>query len=132
MNKNIILLIVRILVGGMIAFAGYKKLMDIEQGVSSINAMIGLSLSTITIWLAVLIEFVLGLGIIFGLWTRLAAFGSFVAMAMVIYFTKGENITTVLLLIGSLILSLVGGGKWVLIGIKKKHLMPNLPVAAKF
>ncbi len=132
MNKNIILLIVRILVGGMIAFAGYKKLMDIEQGVLSINTMIGLSLSTITIWLTVLIEFVLGLGIIFGLWTRLAAFGSFVAMALVIYLTKGENITAVLLLIGSLILSLVGGGKWVLIDVKKKHLMPDLPVAAKF
>lgn len=128
--KNIILLIIRIFVGGMITYAGYKKLLDMEQTVMSLNAMTGLSAATI--WLVALGEFVSGLGIIFGVWTRLAALGTVIIMIGAVYFTKGDNISAILLLTGSLILILVGGGKWALITYRPKHIMPNLPVAAKF
>jgi putative oxidoreductase len=128
--KNIILLIIRILVGGMIICAGYKKLFNMEQTVVSMSIMTGLS--GVTIWLVALGEFVSGLGLVFGIWTRLAALGTVVIMLGAVYFTKGENISAILLLIGSITLTFVGGGKWVLIGPRSKHLMPDLPVAAKF
>jgi putative oxidoreductase len=133
MNKNIkntILLIIRILVGGIIAYAGYKKLLDMEQTVVSMRAMTGLSAATI--WLVALGEFMSGLGIIFGIWTRLAALGVLVIMLGAVYFTRGENTPSILLLIGSILLIITGGGKWVLFDPRSKHIMPDLPVAAKF
>ncbi len=128
--KNIILLIIRILVGGMIAYAGYKKLLDMDKTIVGLGAFTGLSSGFI--WAIALGELVSGLGIIFGVWTSLAALGSVVIMIGAVYFTKGENMSALLLLIGSILLAIVGGGKWTLTTDRSKHLMPDLPVAAKF
>lgn len=130
MNKNIILLIIRVLVGGMIAYAGYEKLLDMNKTIAMMGAMTGLSSGYI--WAVALGEFASGLGIIFGIWTRLAALGVVMIMLGAVYFTRGENTPSILLLIGSILLIITGGGKWVLFDSRSKHLMPDLPIAAKF
>lgn len=133
MNKNIkntILLIIRILVGGMISYAGYIKLINMDQAVVTMGELTGLPAGII--WAVALGEFVSGLGIVLGVWTRLAALGTVVIMIGAVYFTKGQEMSALLLLIGSIMLAIVGGGKWALITYGPKHLMPNLPVAAKF
>jgi uncharacterized membrane protein YphA (DoxX/SURF4 family) len=128
--KNIILLIIRILVGGMIAYAGYVKLSDMDQTLISLGGMTGLSSGFI--WAVALGELVSGLGIVFGVWTRLASLGTVIIMVGAVYFTKGENMSALLLLIGSIAITIFGGGKWALVTYKTKHIMPDLPVAAKF
>jgi len=128
--KNIILLIVRILVGGMIAYAGYTKLTDMNRTIAMMTAMTGLSEGIA--WAVALGELASGLGIVFGVWTRLAALGAVIIMTGAVYFTKGENMLALLLLIGSISLTITNGGKWALTEPKSKHMMPDLPVAAKF
>lgn len=128
--KNTILLIMRILVGGMISYAGYIKLINMDQAVVTIGGLTGLPAGIV--WVVALGEFISGLGIVLGVWTRLAALGTAVIMIGAVYFTKGQEMSALLLLIGSIMLAIVGGGKWVLLSYGQKHLMPDLPVAAKF
>jgi uncharacterized membrane protein YphA (DoxX/SURF4 family) len=112
MNKNTILLLIRIIVGGMIAYAGYKKLLDMNNTISTMGVFTGLSAGFI--WAVALGEFVSGLGIVFGMWTKLAALGSVIIMIGAVYFTKGHNLSALMLLTGSILLTVQGGGKWVL------------------
>ena len=123
MNKNIkntILLIIRIIVGGMIAHAGYEKLLDMDNTLVTMSSFTGLSSGFI--WAVALGELLSGLGIVFGVWTKLAALGSVIIMIGAVYFTKLHNISALILLTGSILITLQGGGKWALLTHRQKNI----------
>lgn len=106
--KHILLLIIRIAVGGMIAWAGIQKLMNTDM---MINMFAQMSLSSTIFWLVSIGETLAGLGVLFGAYTQVAAAGTAIIMAGAAYYTKG-SIIPVALLIGSLILIYTGSGKY--------------------
>lgn len=108
--KYTLLLILRIAVGGMIAWAGIKKLMDMDAAISGLTAGFGLSLYVI--WAVVLGEVLAGLGILFGVYTQIAAVGAAIIMAGAVYYTGGNTMTPIYLLIGSLVLVYTGSGAY--------------------
>lgn len=116
--KNILLLVIRLIAGGMIGYAGYIKLIDMDHTVNILGGLTGLSAGFA--WTVALGELLSGLGLIFGVWTRLAATGVLIIMIGAVYYTKGQAIDAILLLIGSTILITVGGGKWVVITNRPK------------
>lgn len=108
-TKNIILLIIRILVGGMLAWAGLQKLMNADM-VSEIFAN-NMGLSTPIFWAVALGEFLAGLGVLFGVYTQVAAAGVAIIMAGAVYYSKGQ-MDAILLLVGSLVLIYTGSGSY--------------------
>ncbi len=105
---NTILLIVRVLVGGMLVWASYMKLTDMEQTVNAFATYFGLGAGIA--WAVAIGELLTGLGMFFGVWTKLAALGAVIIMAGAVYYSKGST-DTIMLLIGSIILLLTGSGK---------------------
>lgn len=108
--KNIALLIVRILVGGIIAWAGLQKLMNIDM--TLVNMSNYFQLSAPVVWAISIGELAAGLGIIFGVYTKVAAAGAAIIMAGAVYYTKGTMIDAILLLVGSIVLIFTGAGKY--------------------
>ena len=108
--KNIALLIIRILVGGMIAYAGIQKLMNMDM--TLVNMANYFQLSAPVVWAVTLGEIAAGLGIIFGVYTKIAAIGAAIIMAGAVYYTKGTMMDAILLLVGSLVLIFTGAGKY--------------------
>ncbi len=115
--KNIILLAIRLYVGYVMAKHGYDKLMNMEGAAMFINNMTGLSAPFA--WAVALGELASGLGLIFGVWTRLAATGASIILIGVLFYAGDKN--AIVLLIGALILLFVGGGKWALVTCKPKN-----------
>ncbi len=111
--KNILILIIRLVAGGMLAYAGYNKLTDMNHAVNILGGLTGLSAGFA--WAVALGELATGLGLIFGIWTKLAAAGALIIMIGAVYYTNGQSTDAILLLIGSAILAAVGGGKWALV-----------------
>lgn len=108
--KNTILLIIRILVGAMIAYAGYTKVTNMDATINAFQTYFNLS-ANIT-WAVSVGELLAGLGILFGVWTKLAALGSVIIMAGAVYYTKGQDISPILLLLGSIVLFITGSGRY--------------------
>lgn len=106
---NTILLIIRIIVGAMLILAGYMKLSNMDQAVSMFNTVFGLS--TATAWAVAIGELLTGLGILFGVWTKIAALGAVVIMSGAVYYSKGDS-SAIVLLIGSIVLFLSGSGRF--------------------
>lgn len=123
--KNTILLIIRILVGGIIAYSGFTKLMNMDQAISGLTGLTGLPVWTV--WLVALGELLAGLGVLFGVWTRLATIGVIVIMTAAVYYTGGQDMSSLLLLIGGIILLMTGGGEWAIIKDRSRNrmAMPN-------
>lgn len=114
-TKHITLVILRILIGGMVAFSGIMKLLDMGM-VTGYFADMGIT-SPIIVWAVALGEALAGLGILFGVYTQIAAGASAIIFAGAVYFTSKyagstEVATTSILLIGSLILMYTGSGKY--------------------
>jgi uncharacterized membrane protein YphA (DoxX/SURF4 family) len=107
--KNTILLIIRIAVGGMIAYAGIMKLMDMDTTVAKMS---GMGLSAGVVWAVALGELLAGLGVLFGVYTQVAAVGTAIIMAGAVYYTKGTMMPPIYLLLGSLVLIFMGSGKF--------------------
>lgn len=116
--KNIILLIIRVVAGGLLAWAGYMKLSNMDSTIMMLGGMTGLSAGYI--WAVALGELAAGLGIVFGVWTRLAAAGAAIIMIGAVYYTKGQDVKAIEILVAAVILAVVGGGKWALIICKPK------------
>jgi uncharacterized membrane protein YphA (DoxX/SURF4 family) len=110
-TKHILLLIIRLLVGGILAYAGIVKLMNMDM---TIEAMAPLGLSAAVLWIVAIGETLAGLGIVFGVFTQVAAAGAAIIMAGAVYYTGGKMMDTIFLLIGSLILIYTGSGKYAL------------------
>lgn len=111
-TKHIVLLIIRILVGGIIAWAGVQKLMNMDSTSSMMAAYFGLSVPVV--WAVSVGELLAGLGILFGVYAQVASVGAAIIMAGAIYYTKGSMLQPVFLLIGSIILIFTGSGKFAL------------------
>lgn len=108
--KHILLLIIRILVGAFIAWAGLQKLLNMDATITNMAAYF--SLSPFVVWLVSLGELLGGLGILLGVWTQVAAIAVAIIMAGAVYYTKGEMMSPIYLLIGSLVLAYTGAGKY--------------------
>ncbi len=113
--KHIILLALRIIVGGMLAFSGVMKLMDMPMVTEYFTAM-GIT-SAAVVWAVSVGELLAGLGILFGVYTQIAAAAAAIIMAGAVYYTSKyagstEVISTSVLLAGSLILVYTGSGKY--------------------
>jgi uncharacterized membrane protein YphA (DoxX/SURF4 family) len=122
--KNIALLIIRILVGGMIAWAGIQKLMDMNMTLANMSNYF--QLSAPVVWAVTLGEVAAGLGILFGVYTKVAAIGAAIIMAGAVYYTKGEAMSPILLLLGSVVLIFTGGGKYICTLHKKSNTAPMM------
>lgn len=107
---NVILLIIRIVVGGIIAWAGYMKLVDMDTTINSFNASYGLSAATT--WTVAIAELLAGLAVLLGVWTRIASIVATVLMVGAVYYTGGTDTSSWLLLLGSIVLLALGGGEW--------------------
>jgi len=107
--KYTILLLIRIAVGGMIAWAGVQKLMNVDM-MTNMFAQMGLSATIF--WLVSVGELLAGLGVLLGVYTQIAAVGTAIIMAGAIYYTGGSMMTPIYLLIGSLVLIYTGSGKY--------------------
>ena len=111
-TKNILLLIVRLIVGGLIAYHGYNKLIDMAPVLASFESKFGLGVG-IT-WAVALGELLAGLGLIFGVWTKVAAVGAIIIMLGVFYYIKTYNQDAAIILVGSVIILIAGAGKYAL------------------
>jgi uncharacterized membrane protein YphA (DoxX/SURF4 family) len=117
--KNTIILIIRILAGGLLTVAGYMKLSNMDATIAMMTGLTGLSAGYI--WAVSLGEVATGLGILFGVWTRLASLGAIIIMIGAVYYTKGQDMKAILTLIAVVILAVVGGGKWALVTWRSKQ-----------
>ncbi|MFC6486666.1 DoxX family protein [Nitratireductor sp. GCM10026969] len=72
MPKNFLVLLGRILIAVIFVASGFGKLTDIA-GTAGYFGSIGLPMPTATSWIVGLLEFLAGLAVLFGLWTRIAA-----------------------------------------------------------
>lgn len=115
-TKNTLLFIVRLIAGGIIAYAGYKKLIDMETTVSKMGSW--LNLSAPVIWAVALGELLAGLGLIFGVFTRVSALGAAIIMCGVFYYTNKLDPKAAAVLLGSVIVLISGAGSWSLTGRK--------------
>lgn len=109
MNKtilNIILLIIRVLVGGVLIWAAYIKLMNMDQTILNFNQYFGLNMTVA--WMVAIGELLTGLGLLFGIWTNIASFGAIIIMGGAVYYSNDPK--AIMLLIGSIIIFLTGSG----------------------
>jgi putative oxidoreductase len=81
-----------------------------DQTIVRLNHAFGLS--TPIIWMVVIGEILVGLGLIFGVWTRVAGLGGVIIMAGAVYFTHGQNMSAIEVLCAAFILMLIGGGAY--------------------
>ena len=109
-TKHILLLILRLITGGLLLQAGITKLLNIEGTIGFFGAKLGLSPTIF--WLVTIGEILAGLGIIFGVYTQIASVGAAIIMIGAIYYTGGAATSPILLLVGSLILVYMGSGKY--------------------
>lgn len=72
MPENFLVLLGRILIAVIFVSSGFGKLTDIA-GTAGYFGSIGLPMPTATSWIVGLLEFLAGLAVLFGLWTRVAA-----------------------------------------------------------
>jgi len=119
--KNIILLAIRLYVGYILVMKGFAKLGNMDGMIGFLGNMTGLSAPFI--WAVALGEFLSGLGIIFGVWTKVAAAGASIILIGVLYYA-GDYVGALPLLIGSLVLVAAGGGKWSLLTWWKSRATP--------
>lgn len=128
-TKNILLLIVRLIAGGIIGYAGYAKLINMEGTISGLSQ--GFGLSTPVIWAVALGELLAGLGLVFGVLTRTSAVGAGIIMIGALYYTHGGDLKTATMigsvLIGSALILVTGGGKYSV--LREKNSCPVVPTA---
>lgn len=114
--KNVALLVLRVTVGLVLAYHGWIKLSGIE-GTSAFMSSIGLPGGGFWAWFIGLVEFIGGLALIVGLYTRLAAkiLAINILVALLLVHTKGTWMQAELPLVllgGLLSLAACGAGDW--------------------
>lgn len=108
-TKHIILLILRILVGGMIAYAGIMKLLNIDATIEQFASM---GLNSIVFWLVAVGETVAGIALVLGIYSQAAAAATAIIMAGAVYYTSATMVSPILLLLGSILIMYTGSGKY--------------------
>lgn len=113
-TKHVTLLILRLLVGGMLAYSGIMKLLNMSV-ITEYFAGMGIT-SPLIVWAVAIGETLAGLGMVFGVYTQIAAAGAAIIMAGAVYYssvyaTSAEVTTTSILLVASVILMYTGSGK---------------------
>lgn len=70
-----------------------------------------LGLSVTIAWAVVIGELLTGLGLIFGIWSKVAAAGATIIMIGAVYYSKGDS-KAIITLVASVITLLAGGGQY--------------------
>ncbi len=115
--KNFGLLVLRLTVGAIFIYAGWMKLSDMTMVVGMFTNM-GLPIPAVFAYLIAVGEFAGGIGIVLGIFTRIAALGMAVIMVgalLLVHLGMGWDAGTqlVLVLLGAnLALAGLGGGQW--------------------
>ncbi len=115
-------MIIRVLTGALFAYAAYMKLAHINGTITGFATM---GLSATIAWTVAVGEALIGLGLIFGVWSRLAAAGAIVIMIGAWHYTM---LTWMIgaPLISSIILLVLGGGSCALTTCKPKISEPTV------
>jgi putative oxidoreductase len=116
--RNLALLIGRVLLGAIFVMAGWSKVSGIE-GTTEMFGGIGFPVPVFFAWLVGLVEFVGGIGLVLGIftkiWSQLLAVVMLVAV-LVVHIPAGDNLMAMglplSLLAATLVLSTTGGGAW--------------------
>ncbi len=116
-KKNIGLLALRLGVGIAFVYQGWGKLSGMEGTISMFDTM-GFPMAVFFAWLVALVEFVGGLAVIFGVFTRVAAklLAIIMIVALLVVHTKQPFASALLpiALLGAILGLLgVGGGDWI-------------------
>lgn len=113
-------MIIRVLTGALFAYAAYMKLANMDMTIGGFATM---GLSATIAWTVAVGEALIGLGLIFGVWTRLAAAGAIVILIGAWHYTMFAWMIGAPL-ISSIILLVLGGGAWALTNCKPKIAAP--------
>ncbi len=105
-RKNILLLVVRIIVGGMFVFAGVMKLLDMPNTIAMMATM---GLRSTVVWMVAVGEVLAGLGVLLGVYTKLAALGVVIIMGGAVYLTAGNPMTILFFVLGAVLMKYKGG-----------------------
>ena len=111
------LLVLRVTVGLVLAYHGWIKLGDIASTAQFMGTVVGLPGGVFWAWFVGLVEFIGGLMLIVGLWTRLAAkvLAINILFALLLVHTKAPWAQAELPLVlfgGLMALSACGAGSW--------------------
>lgn len=120
-------MIVRVLTGALFAYAAYMKFVHMNDTVENYGTLAGfatMGLSATIAWTVSIGEALIGLGLIFGVWTRLAAAGAIVILIGAWHYTMFTWMIGAPL-ITSIILLVLGGGAWALTNCKPKEVAPT-------
>lgn len=116
--KNLGLLILRLTVGAVFIYAGWMKLSDMTMVVGMFTNM-GLPIPAVFAYLIAVGEFAGGIGIVLGIFTRIAALGMAIIMVgalLLVHVGMGQwdagTQLVVVLLGANLALAGLGGGSW--------------------
>ncbi|MEK7563945.1 MAG: DoxX family protein [Patescibacteria group bacterium] len=114
LNKNLGLLIIRLVVGVVFIYAGYMKFSSVEQTAGFFSAI---GLNTSWVYVIALAELVGGILMVLGLFTRIAGLWLTGVMIGAIYLVTwnmgfAASQLPMLLLFTSLGLAMTGAGKW--------------------
>ena len=117
--RNFALLVGRVVVGAIFIFAGWSKFQNVEMVTGMFEGW-GFPAATFFVWVTALVEFVGGIGLVLGIFTRLWALLLAVTMLVALLavhvpqghdFKESMQLPLVLLAV-NLVLSSIGGGDW--------------------
>lgn len=117
--KNFALVLARVIIGVVFIMAGWGKFQNVEM-VSGMFEGWGFPAPTFFVWVTALVEFVGGIGLVLGvftkLWSLLLAVTMLVAL-LAVHVPQGHDFKEAMqlplvLLAANMVLSSVGGGDW--------------------
>jgi len=116
LNTDVATLLLRLFFGGMFTYYGYGKVVNYEAYSAGFTDIIGIG-AKLSFNLVIFGEFVCGIFILLGLFTRFAAIPAFITMVVAYFVAHGQDnfadkIPAFTYLILSVIVFIQGGGKY--------------------
>ncbi|MES2488010.1 MAG: DoxX family protein [Bacteroidota bacterium] len=116
LNTDVATLLLRLFFGGMFAYYGYGKIINYDAYSAGFTDIIGIG-AKLSFNLVIFGEFVCGILILLGLFTRFAVIPSFITMVVAYFVAHGQDnfadkIPAFTYLILSIIVFILGSGKY--------------------
>lgn len=124
---NLSLLILRLTIGVLMAYHGYKKLIGFENYMTQFPDPLGLGIS-LSLSLVIFIELIGGIGVLLGLFTRFFAFGICITMMVAVFIVHSKDLfhmkeLAIVYMLVSISILFSGGGKYSIDTIIRKKLL---------